>query len=254
MLSPDQQTSKTWDESAILSRDTVARKLRDRLAIHFGVDPKEFQRDVQFAAAIETIVENCGPDARELLLSGKRHQKVKGIMELSRTSDARQRYRIDGVRSGRFRSVAPQNDDPVYDTVKFSEVTGRLRRARGKFQLLPGDLKSVRGAVLRECRRLADLCRESACALQRFLDADPGGLPAIPSHLEKDLVLPSMKDRRVRGQAIGIARFSLRLTIKSVWDFPEMQERGIVPSEIERAQTIQETNEIIGIAAKVLRR
>jgi hypothetical protein len=175
-------------------------------------------------------------------------------MRLSRSSDTRQRYRINGVRAGRFYSVHPQNDDPVYDTVKFNEVPSRLRRARGKFQLLPDELRHLRAAVRQECQRLAELCRDAALTLQGFLGAQPDKLVAIPTFLEKDIVFPGIKNSQFKGPAIGMARLSLRLTIKSVWDFPEMRERGIVPSGIEREQTIKETDTIIAIADKVLAR
>ena len=74
----------------------------------------------------------------------------------------------------------------------------------------------------------------------------------IPDSLRKERVLPSILERAVSGKVTGRARLALRLTIKSVWDYPEMCERGILPSEVERRRTIDETAAIIAIADEIL--
>ena len=253
-LSGRRPQEATWSDLATIGGDAAARKLRDQLAKQLGVDKQALLQDVKFSAAVETIVKNCGPYAREVLLDGERPQKRDGIMRLSRTADTRQRYRVEGVRAGVLRSVAPQNGDKVFDTVGFSEVPSRLRRGRGSLRLLQRDLRNaIAGAVRDESRRLAELCRESALTLQCFVGTGPKGALAIPAKLQKDGVLAIINCREVRGKVVGKGRQALRLTIKSVWDYPEMRQRAIFPTEDEQRQTIQETDEIVGIANDILR-
>ena len=70
------------------------------------------------------MFDSLGPQTRE------------AIMKISRTSDTRQRYRIDGLAKGQVRSIAPQISDTVFDTAKFGEVPSRLARARGCLEIL----------------------------------------------------------------------------------------------------------------------
>ena len=84
------------------------------------------QADAKFAEAVETIVNNCGRTAMRALLFSEPPPKRKAIMELSRTSAERQRYRVEGFLAGHFKSVKIQSHDPVFDTVAFSEVPSRL--------------------------------------------------------------------------------------------------------------------------------
>lgn len=241
-----------WSELAKLGRDGRAKKLRDQLATQLARTASDYLCDIQFAAAVETIVENCGPDARELLLDGKSPQTAKSIMSLSRTSDTRQRYRVEGVRAGRFRSVAPQSDDAVFDTVTFSEVPSRLRRGRGSLVRLRSEVNGASSAVRDETHRLSAWCREAAQMLRTLVVAGSQTPKVIPDSLRKERVLPSILERAVSGKVTGRARLALRLTIKSVWDYPEMCERGILPSEVERRRTIDETAAIIAIADEIL--
>lgn len=250
MLPESQQEQIAWAELAKLDGERPAKMLRDQFAEQFAMDKLDYLHTVRFAAAVETIVGNCGQDVRELLLDGK--QTAAGIMSLSRTSDTRQRYRVDGVREGRFRSVAPQNTDFVFDTVAFSEVPSRLGRGRGTLGQLHTELNGVSNTVRDESRRLTALCRDAASVLSSFVDARSQSRVTIPITLHKSNVLPMINNRKVSGKVTGLARQALRLTIKSVWDFPEMCERGILPTEAERQRTIDETETIIPIADKIL--
>jgi hypothetical protein len=252
MLAEAGQRSAEWSDLAKLGRDRQAKRLRDQLATRFSMNNRDYLQAVQFAAAVETIVGNCGEYARGLLLDGKHRQTAKGILSLSRTSDTRQRYRVAGVRAGRFRSVAPQNDDAVFDTVTFSEVPSRLRRGRGALDRLQGELHGASGGIRDESYRLVASCREAARVLRVLVVADSRLSTAIPDHLRKDRVLPYLQSRVVGGKVTGRARLALRLTIKSVWDYPEICERGILPSEVERRRTIDETAAIIAIADEIL--
>ena len=44
---------------------------------------------------------------------------------------------------------------------------------------------------------------------------------------------------------VGGARLALKLTIKNVWDFPEMKRRGILADQEQCEQTLQELAMII---------
>jgi hypothetical protein len=241
----------SWSDLAKIGQDAVARSLRDKLAHQFHIDRHELLKDIQFAAAVEIIVGNCGPCSRNLMLRS-RSQSRAGIMKLSRTSDARQRYRIDGLRDGRFRSVAPQNVDSVYDTVAFKEVPSRLARARGAILQLKLRLaESADAKVIAESRRLTELCLLAANQLRKLLNTETATAPRIPTYLAKDTVLPILASRDVRGPVVGMARLALRLIIKSVWDYPEMKRRGILPTAAERAKTILETKIIVAASRAI---
>lgn len=205
-VATDRQTRPNWSASARLGRDPAARRLRDQLAAEFAIDKKAYLEDIRFAAAVETIVESCGAYARKLLLEGSSPQRREHIMRLSRTSDTRQQYRVEGVRDGRFRSVEPKGDDPVYDTVEFSEVTSRLRRARGWLVALAGQTKD--GVPLRtraELRRLAVLCGDAARSLRDFVNLEPQQQSTLPAQLRKAVVLSAIKNPVVRGEFVGMA-------------------------------------------------
>jgi hypothetical protein len=115
----------------LFSKDHVGKQIARLLADEFGVEEKTMQADAKFAEAVETFVNNCGRTAMQAIFSTKRPANRKVIMELSRTSAERQRYRVEGFPAGHFNSVKIQSHDPVFDTVAFSEVPSRLARARG---------------------------------------------------------------------------------------------------------------------------
>ena len=77
MLLEDGQQNTDWCELAKLGRDSQAKMLRDQLATQLAMDKRDYLRDVQFAAAVETIVDNCGTYACDLLLGGDRHPRLE---------------------------------------------------------------------------------------------------------------------------------------------------------------------------------
>jgi predicted P-loop ATPase/GTPase len=168
------------------------------------------------------------------------------------TTNTRQQYRIDGVTRGSFRSVAPQSKDSVYDTVAFKEVPSRLARARGAVHQLDVHLQDgVQQGVATESDRLADLCLRAANQLSKFVSAESAADHILPGELSKDVVWPVLVSRKVRGKIVGHGREALRLTIKSVWDYPEMRRRGILPTAAERRKVNQECERIIASAESV---
>lgn len=228
-------------------------RLAEQVARSLKVSTKQLIQDVEFAQAVETLVLNCDEDVFDILFAPKRPQSRDAIMRLSRVSDNRQRHRIVGVGEGRFRSVAPQNDDPVFDTISFGEVTSRLFRARGAIRKLQVLLRETRNTeVVLESRRLAKLCDEAADCLSEFLKCKQVKEKSIPEDLRKAQLWPILMSRKVRGTVVGKARLALRLTVKSVWDYPEMQQRYICPSQKQRETVIEEIEQIREIARAIL--
>lgn len=222
-----------------LAKHRPARKLAEQLATMLKLPFPEFRRAIEFATAVDTLIENCGADAFSVLFDSQQPQSRKAIMQLSRTSDVRQRHRVQGVISGRFRSIGPQSDDIVFDTVKFGEVLSRLGRAWGSLeqvamQLLPGAADNL----VKEAQQLSKLCRLSVDQLEQCLNAVGGSTTAIPPELSKESIVATLKAKNVTGTIIGKARLALRLTVKNLWDFEEMVRRGLLPTTTER-QTVE---------------
>lgn len=235
-----------------LAKRRPARQLADRVAAQLDVPFQELKKAIEFAEAVETIVGNCGNMAFRVLFDPMRPQRRKGIMELSRTADTRQQYRIDGVTNGSFRSVGPQSKDSVYDTIAFTEVPSRLARARGAIHQLDVHLQDgVKQRIATESDRLADLCLRAAEQLGKFVNAVSAADHILPRELAKEVVWPTLMSRDVKGKIVGYGREALRLTIKSVWDYPEMRRRGILPTASERRKVNGEAEQIIASAKSV---
>ena len=235
------------------AKGSPARDLAERMAPLMSSTTDSLIAAVHFAHAVDRLVSNCKENVFGVLFQPDRPQSQKAIMQLSRTADTRQRFRISGVLEGRFRSVAPQADDPVFDTVAFSEVPSRLRRARGAIETLEQEVsESADDHVRHECCRLVKLNLAAARQLRIFLKREHVSDQDVPRKLSKDVVWPVLASRDVRGTVVGKARQSLRLTIKNVWDYPEMQRRGIIASPAERTNTRNEIERIVATAKAVL--
>ena len=236
-------------------KDFAGKQIARLLAAQLGVDEKTMQADAKFAESVETIVKNCGPAAKQAIFAAKRPAKRKAIMELSRTSAERQRYRVEGFLAGCFKSIKIQGDDPVFDTVEFKEVPSRLCRARGSLNvcciLLNGPIPPG-SAITAECLVLVKRCRRAANLLGRFLSTQTSTKLIVPASLCRERVQPILDCRDVRGQEVGRARAALKLTIKSVWDYPEMQRRRMSAKPSELARTRKELATIIGTAKAIL--
>ena len=230
----------------LFSKDPVGKQIARRLADKLAVDEKTIQSNAKFAEAVELIAKNCGITAPQLLSLAGHSSHRMAIMELSRTSDERQRYRVEGVIAGRFKSLKIAGDDPVFDTVTFSEIPSRLRRARGAILACLRSLdSSVPEVAVAECGVLAKICCDAAQRLQRFVSASSRKAVIVPKRLTREHVQPILSRRSVRGMIVGGARLALKLTIKNVWDFPEMQLRGILADQEQCEQTLQELAMII---------
>jgi hypothetical protein len=233
---------------ASLAKRRPARLLAESVAKERKVSFPKLKEANKFATAVETLIENCGESAWSALFDPKRPQTRKAILSLSRTSDVRQRHRINGVIEGKFPSVAPHSDDMVFDTTSFAEVCKRLARARGSLEKLLLHLKTIHDSmIVEEVRLLSWLCRWSVDLLDECLTNRGTASPVLPDDLSKDSVLARVRSKAVRGRAVGKGRGALRLIVKNVWDFEEMMRRGLEPtaeqfqvtrSDIERIREI----------------
>jgi len=245
-LEPDEWTS--------LAEHRRARLLAESVATEMKVSFPKLKEAIKFATAVETLIENCGESAWTVLFNPMQPQKAQAILRLSRTSDVRQRHRINGVVEGLFRSIAPHSDDTVFDTVKYGEVPSRLARARGTLGELQKQLKKTRqGCLLREANRLSRLCRLSAQRLDKCLRYRVATAAAVPRYLGKETIMQTLRSKAVKGKMIGKGRAALRLTVKNVWDFEEMMRRGLEPTAEQLQVTQSEIERIREIASQIER-
>jgi Uri superfamily endonuclease len=235
-----------------LAKHQPARKLAELLAKLLKLPFPEFKHAIEFATAVETLIENCGVGVVPVLFDSQLPQSRKAIMQLSRTCDVRQRHRVQGIISGRFRSIGPQPDDVVFDTVAFGEVPSRLGRAWGSLEQLAMKLQPDASVdLVREAQQLCKLCRLSVDHLEQCLNAVGGSTPAIPPELSKESIVATLKAKNVTGKIIGKARLALRLTVKNLWDFEEMVRRGLLPTTAERQIVETQIQRIRSIAMRV---
>ncbi|HRX82501.1 MAG TPA: hypothetical protein P5307_25720, partial [Pirellulaceae bacterium] len=129
---------------------------------------------VKFAHAVHKMVANCGQAARDILLECSFDPKI--IESVARTAPTRQRYELEQIAAGKRPLQKRKSGVPVLDTEQFSEVTGRLARARGLVQLSLTRVQLLdRGVQLTssECERyinqLDDIIKEST-ALRSLVD------------------------------------------------------------------------------------
>lgn len=233
---------------------TLGRDLAEQLAPAMRISVEELIAAAKFGDAVDTLYKNCDEDVFRALFHPIHPQSRKAVLELSRTADTRQRYRIDGVLEGRFRSVAPQNSDPVYDTVSFKEIPSRLARARGSLQQLDGLLTSgVEVDIAGELQSLFILSLATVKQLRRFIAEGNGADHEVAPRLSKASVWPVLMCRDVRGDLVGKARGALRLTIKNLWDYPEIQRREICALPAEREVALRELREIALLSKALLK-
>ena len=245
-LEPDEWTSLAEHRRARLLAESVAREMK--------VSFPKLKEAIKFATAVETLIENCGESAWTVLFDPMQPQKAQAILRLSRTSDVRQRHRINGVVEGLFRSIAPHSDDTVFDTVKYGEVPSRLARARGTLGELQKQLKKThQGCLLREAKRLSRLCRLSAQRLDKCLRYRVASAAAVPRYLGKETIMQTLRSKAVKGKVIGKGRAALRLTVKNLWDFEEMMRRGLEPTAEQLQVTLSEIEWIREIASQIER-
>ena len=173
-------------------------------------------------------------------------ERPVGISPLAAT-DGRlpQRYRVEGVVTGQFRSIAHQSDDPVYDTVKFAEVPSRLGRAAGHLKKWAVICRHVPKSEIDEVRNVIELCHKAATRLRTLVRNDSRAIKQVPKSIARDTIRAAFAEITVRGRIIGKPKAALKLIVKNVWDFGEINRRGIKATPDERAKSLEEIEAIL---------
>jgi Uri superfamily endonuclease len=244
--------------SAVLGADPLARQLLSRLANEMGVEPRELKKDAELAEAVEKIIGNCGPVAAEIMFDPLKPQQRNSIMKISRTSRERQQHRIEGVATGRMRSVAPQGKDQVPDTVSFREVVSRLERARGdveaSLKLLSTSLDGF--ATLRQgVAESADEIRKQLPLLGRVL----GSLEVVerPTPRKSPKLNPSPGEPSARLQLSQVPRqlkAAIKLIAKNVRDLPARSPTTNIHGGLASSYDLRPTSEELRRAGAEIRR
>lgn len=212
---------KDFQSLTRFSKDRAGREIIAELAVAMGTSDAALKDDAKFAAAVETLVANCGESALAVLFDVDRPQSIKDIFKISRKSRERQRYRIELVVSGQAMSVGPQNTDRVPDTMNFAKALNRLARALGSLSAclrllkrhkaaLPGE---ARNDLLKTARACAKEVRQFYLLLSTIPVNDASSESAKPS---RQSAAPKLKFPRIRGQS----KSALALIAKNVRDLP----------------------------------
>ena len=80
-------------------------KTADRLAVQHKIDPATIRRDALYTKAVDTIAENCGNDARDIILSHDARISKKEVIGLVRKTPVFQRTIIAKIMSGDARDM-----------------------------------------------------------------------------------------------------------------------------------------------------
>lgn len=244
---------------SIATLSTAAgRQLLSRLANEWRVETSELRQDVQLAEAVEQIIGNCGAGAADVLFDPVLPQHRKGIMQISRTSRERQRFRIEGVAAGRMRSVAPQGSDHVPDTVSFREVVSRLEKARGAVEVSLRLLTSRTNG----CQTPNPDIIKSVKAIQkqlRLLRSVLGGLEIVdrPAPRNRPKSNRPSGDRVARLQLCQVPRqlkAALRLVAKNVRDLPTGSSASNLHGGLASSYDLHPTDEELRRARAEMRR
>lgn len=112
----------------------AAKKTATWMAVadEFGIAPEHVRHAAKFAAAVDRIAANCGPDAKAVLLEEHPRLPAKVVTQIANTHAERQRYALAQVRTGRDPfAKPPPGIDPPFDTHGYTEVLGRKARTAG---------------------------------------------------------------------------------------------------------------------------
>ncbi|MEW4490889.1 GIY-YIG nuclease family protein [Thalassoglobus sp. JC818] len=87
-------------EWSSLAKHCPARQLAEQIATQTKTSFPKLKRAIQFATAVDSLIEHCGESVLPVLFDPVRPQSRVAVLRLSRTSDVRQRHRINGVSRG----------------------------------------------------------------------------------------------------------------------------------------------------------
>lgn len=126
------------------STDNTAEKL----AVQDGVSPATVRRDADFAKAVDAVIRNCGPAARDLLLSKESRLTRTQIIQLAGLKPAQQRRVVKQLGKGkRFTDVlkslgitdqtSAEKQDPDAEESESRDTDGSLVDALFGEQMVP---------------------------------------------------------------------------------------------------------------------
>ncbi len=240
-------------ERVSFARGTLGHQTISHVSETLGIALAELKKDAQLALAVETLIRNCGDDAVKAIFFARFPQSRKSVEMISRTSVDRQRFRVNGVLNEGFRSLGPQSDDAVYDTVRFSEVISRLGRAAGLLKYWGQSVRDMRPNEVLAARRLLDTCHVAATTLRKLVTGKQRPASRLAAAITREgidiLFIAFNAERRM----IGKLKAALKLTAKNVWDFEQMTQLGIAPTMQQRRETLALIGEILATAEQLSR-
>ncbi len=147
------------------------------VADEFGTAPEHVRHAARFAAAVELIAANCGPDAKTALLEGYPRLPLKVVMQIANTHAERQRYALAQVRIDRDPfGKPPSGIDPPFDTHGYAEVHGRQARTAGTLDAIADRLlftprakwpdDDVLARLEADLKRIVTACRTDSKAVR----------------------------------------------------------------------------------------
>ena len=233
------------------AKGTANQATAAQVAEQVNMPVSDIIKEAKFASAVDTIIANCEKEAVDAIFYSRVPQARKAIERIARTSDVRQRYRVAGVLSGEFRSIGPQCDDPVYDTVEYSEVTSRLGRAAGQLSKWSAICDRLQKLEITDVCELMQLCHTATTILRRLIKSGSPSVKRMPKSIERESITSAFAAFSARGRIIGPPKAALKLIVKNVWDYDEMQSRGIVPTPDERVKSLDLISAILATTTKM---
>ena len=95
-----------------------------------------------------------------------------------------------------------------------------------------------------------EIAKSAAAQLNKLVSDQPPTASTL-KRISKKAVFPILASRVVTGKEVGQARLALRLTIKNVWDYPEMQRRKLTPTACQIGEVQRELKVIRSTAGKI---
>lgn len=147
------------------------------VAAEFGTAPEHVRHAARFAAAVELIAANCGPDAKAVLLEEHPRLPAKLVVQIANTHAERQRYALAQVRTDRDPfGKPPPGIEPPFDTHGYTEVLGRKARTAGMLDAVADRLlftsptnwpdAEVLARLEADLKRIVTDCRSDATAVR----------------------------------------------------------------------------------------
>ena len=156
-----------------------------------STSPEQAKYAAAFAAAVDAITTNCGPEAKALLLREHQRLPVKVVMRIGRTHADRQRFALAQVRADRDPfGKPPPGIDPLFDTHDYTEVLSRKARNAGMLDAVADRLfftpraswpdDEVLARLETDLKRIVAACRNDAAAVRAAGGRPSERLPQTP--------------------------------------------------------------------------